>query len=58
LRAWLTDERQHVLKRLELREKVFKALTTAGVEMPFETVQLAPHKVTVEMSGEGNEGRS
>jgi small conductance mechanosensitive channel len=49
LRAWLTDERQHVHKRLELREKAFKALTAAGVEMPFETIQLAPHKVTVEM---------
>ena len=58
LRAWLKDERQHVQKRFELREKVFKALTAAGVEMPFETVQLAPHKVTVEMSGEENDGHS
>ena len=58
LRAWLKDERHHVQKRFELREKVFKALTAAGVEMPFETVQLAPHKVTVEISGEGNDGHS
>ncbi len=50
LRAWLADERQHVQKRLELRENVFKALTDAGVEMPFETIQLAPHRVAVEMS--------
>lgn len=49
LRAWLGDERQHVQKRFELREKVFKTLTAAGVEMPFETLQLAPHRVTVEM---------
>ena len=58
LRAWLKDERQHVQKRFELREKVFNTLSAAGVEMPFETVQLAPHKVTVEMSGEGNENHS
>lgn len=37
-------------KRLDLREKVFKALTAAGVEMPFETIQLAPHRVTVGMT--------
>lgn len=49
LQAWLDDERQHVQKRFDLREEVFKALTTAGVEMPYETIQLAPHKVTVEM---------
>ncbi len=49
LRAWLLDERQHLQKRFELREKVFKALTAAGVEMPFETIQLAPHKVAVEV---------
>jgi small conductance mechanosensitive channel len=34
-------------KRFELREKVFNALTTAWIEMPFETIQLAPHKVTM-----------
>ena len=47
LQAWIDNERQHVRKSLELREKVFKALTAAGVEMPFETIQLAPHQVTV-----------
>lgn len=51
LRAWLDDERQHVRKRLDLREKVFKALTASGVDMPYETIQLAPHKVTVASSG-------
>ncbi len=51
LRVWLNDERQHVQKRLELREQVFRALTSAGVDMPFETIQLAPHRVAVEMSG-------
>lgn len=45
LRVWLEEERDHVKKRFELREKMYKALTSAGVEMPFETIQLAPHKV-------------
>lgn len=58
LHTWLKDERQHVQKRFELREKVFKALTAAGVEMPLETVQLAPHKVTVQMSGEDQQFKS
>lgn len=40
LQAWLKDERHHLEKRFELREKVFKALTAAGVEMPFETIQV------------------
>lgn len=47
LQAWLKDERQHVEKRAELREKVFKALDKAGVEMPFETIQLAPLQVNM-----------
>jgi len=51
LHAWIDDERQHVQKRFELRERVFKALTVAGVEMPFETIQLAPHKVVIEKPG-------
>lgn len=42
LQAWLGDEREHVSHRFALREKVFKALTAAGVDMPFETLQLAP----------------
>lgn len=45
LRAWLADERQHVQKRFDLREKVFRLLTAQGVDMPFETIQLAPHKI-------------
>lgn len=42
LRVWLGDERKHISKSLELRERVFKTLTAAGVEMPYETIQLAP----------------
>ena len=39
LRVWLGDERQHMQKRFELREQVFKTLTANDVDMPFETVQ-------------------
>lgn len=45
LRAWIRDEKQHLELRPYLRERVFKALTAAGVEMPFETLALAPLEV-------------
>ncbi len=48
LQAWIADERIHVSKRSELREKVFQALTEAQVEMPFETIKLTPLKVKLE----------
>ena len=47
LQAWLIDERQHVEKRSELREKVFNAFNKAGIEMPFETIQLNPMQVNL-----------
>jgi small-conductance mechanosensitive channel len=42
LRAWIKDERQHIPQRFALREAVFETLTEAGVDMPFETIQLTP----------------
>lgn len=50
LQAWLDDERQHIEKRFALREAIFNALVTANVEMPLETIQLAPHKIEVNKS--------
>jgi len=47
LQVWLKDERQHVEKRFELREKAFNALNRAGIQMPFETIQLAPMQVSM-----------
>lgn len=47
LRAWLKDERQHVEKRFALREKVFSTLSRAGIEMPFETIQIEPLRVNL-----------
>ena len=42
LRVWLDNERNHLLKRPELRERVFEALRDAGVQMPFETLAIEP----------------
>ncbi len=54
LQVWLADERQHIPQRFDLRERIFKALTTAGIEMPFETIQLAPVTVTaIQATGGG-----
>jgi len=47
LQVWLKDERQHVEKRFELREKAFNALNRAGIQVPFETIQLAPMQVSM-----------
>lgn len=45
LQVWIDDEMRHVEIRFELREKVFKILTQAGVELPFETIQLQPIEI-------------
>jgi small conductance mechanosensitive channel len=42
LQAWIRNERDHVEKRAEIKEKVFKALTEAKIDMPFETLRLTP----------------
>lgn len=54
LQAWLDNERLHVEKRSELREMLFRKMTAEGVDMPYETIRLAPHEVSVRMrAGEG-----
>lgn len=45
VRVWIQDEREHVPLRFQLRESIFRTLTEAGVEMPYETLQLAPFDV-------------
>jgi small conductance mechanosensitive channel len=47
LRVWIDDERDHIERRFRLREDVFNALNRAKVEMPFETIQLAPFSIGV-----------
>jgi small conductance mechanosensitive channel len=43
--VWLDHERDHVIRRFELREKIFTSLTEAGIHMPYETIELAPVEV-------------
>ncbi len=45
LQAWLDDERLHGSKRAELRERVYTTLREAGVDMPFQTIQIRPVEV-------------
>lgn len=61
LQVWIEDERQHVERRFDLRERVFKAFTEAGVDMPFETLAITPVEVRT-LGGPGavlaNEGET
>lgn len=41
-RVWIKDEKEHIASRFALREHMYKALVNAGVEMPFETLQIEP----------------
>jgi small conductance mechanosensitive channel len=52
LRVWLTNEREHVEKRAELRELAFNALNREGVAMRFETIQLAPFEASLRRGGD------
>lgn len=42
LQAWLRDERQHIEKRFELREKMLETLLREDVDMPYETIRYVP----------------
>ena len=44
-RIWLINETDHLKERFSLRERIYEALRQAGVDMPFETLQLAPFEV-------------
>jgi small conductance mechanosensitive channel len=48
LQAWIRDEQAHVGDAAWLREAAFEALRAAGVEMPFETLALAPIELHAE----------
>ncbi|MFO7945132.1 MAG: mechanosensitive ion channel family protein [Anaerolineales bacterium] len=48
LRVWIDNERMHVGKRAQLKEQVYNALHRSGVEMPYETIQLAPFEIKSE----------
>ncbi len=40
LRAWIGDERTHVVRRDSLREAAFEALRSANVHMPYNTIEV------------------
>lgn len=44
-RIWIRDEKSHIPIRYELREKLFEGFRSAGVDMPYETISLAPVEV-------------
>ena len=48
LRVWIDDERDHIERRFKLREDVFNALNRARIEMPYETIQLAPFSMELQ----------
>jgi small conductance mechanosensitive channel len=50
LRVWLDNEQDHVKQRLALRESLYKELTKAGVDMPYQTIQLAPTRVLLDQT--------
>ena len=45
LSVWIHNEKEHVKHRTRLRERMFKALVDAGVDMPFETLRIEPMEV-------------
>ncbi len=45
LRVWLANERIHQQKRPKLREAIFEALRTEGVDMPYETLSINPVEI-------------
>jgi len=60
LQAWYKDEYNHLAEKFDLRKRVFEALTTAGVDMPFETVELRTrpeHPFQLHSTGDGAPGR-
>jgi len=44
LKVWLRDPRIHIPMREELREGIKNALDTAGIVMPYETIELVKHE--------------
>lgn len=45
LQVWIKEERKHIEYRFALREKVFKGLLQAGIEMPYETISINPVEI-------------
>lgn len=56
LKAWIDNEREHIPERDKLREEIYDTLINANIEMPYETIQLAPFQMEIEK--EINKGNS
>jgi small-conductance mechanosensitive channel len=41
-RVWIDDETPHIPLRFELSERLFEAFRAASIDMPLQTIQLAP----------------
>ncbi len=48
IQVWIFEERNHIELRHNLRELMFKAFIQAGIEMPFETLQVISPAVQVD----------
>lgn len=55
LQVWLDDERDHIGQRFTLREHVFCALRDAGVDMPFETIEIVDGEAQPQSRSAGGE---
>ena len=53
LEAWLQDERRHIEKRCEIREKIFRTFTKEGIDMPYETIRIVPRNECVSLEDDG-----
>ncbi|NGP77987.1 mechanosensitive ion channel family protein [Balneolaceae bacterium YR4-1] len=51
LRVWIENEREHLQERFRLREAIFNAFNRHNIEMPYETIQLAPFRMEQKMLG-------
>lgn len=57
LRAWIHDERKHGEVRDRTLERINEIFQREGVDMPLETIQLAPFSVLPVPSGDATSER-
>lgn len=51
LRVWIENEREHLQESFRLREAVFSAFNRHNIDMPYETIQLAPFHMEQKLLG-------
>lgn len=56
LRVWLEDTKTHIPVRAELREKIFNAFNAAGIDMPYEKIEILNYiKENIQQATETNQ---